>query len=66
MGALPKRKLTASRRGNRRSHQSAVTATLVRCGRCRSMRQAHHACPVCGFYNGRTAIEIPLSTQPES
>ena len=64
MGALPKRKSTGRRRGNRRSHDRAQVPHLVRCTRCRNMRPAHHACPVCGIYNGRTAIVIPTLNPP--
>lgn len=61
MGALPKRKVTGRRRGNRRSHDRAVMPHLVRCTRCRNMRPAHHACPTCGFYHGRVAVTIPTA-----
>ncbi len=61
MGALPKRKNTARRRGNRRSHDRAVTPHLVRCSRCRSLRPSHHACPSCGHYHGRAAIAVPAT-----
>ncbi|HLC30126.1 MAG TPA: 50S ribosomal protein L32 [Dehalococcoidia bacterium] len=65
MGALPKRKISQPRRGKRRSHLAASVVQLVRCTRCRSPRPGHHACPVCGFYNGRDAVEIPMAAAPE-
>lgn len=64
MGALPKRKISSRRRGNRRSQQRANVVKLTQCTRCRSMRPQHHACPVCGFYKGRVAIDIPLPEAP--
>jgi large subunit ribosomal protein L32 len=66
MGALPKRKISSRRRGNRRSQQRAVVVQLSRCPKCRSMRPNHHACPTCGFYKDRTAIAIPLPEAPGS
>lgn len=64
MGALPKRKLSARRRGNRRSHIKVMVASMAHCPRCRSLYQSHHACPVCGFYKDRTAVIIPIPGQP--
>lgn len=64
MGALPKRKLSSRRRGNRRSHDRAFVMQLTRCPRCRSLRPHHHACPTCGYYKDRVAIEIPLPEAP--
>jgi len=64
MGALPKRKLSSRRRGNRRSQWNAVVLQLVSCQRCRAPHPSHHACPRCGYYKGRTAIEIPLPEEP--
>jgi len=64
MGALPKRKISSRRRGNRRAHDRANVVQLTRCPRCRSMRPQHHACPVCGFYKDRVVIDIPLPEAP--
>lgn len=58
MGALPKRKLTPSRRGMRRAHWRLVTPSLVPCPRCRAIHIAHRVCPSCGTYSGREVIEI--------
>ncbi len=64
MGALPKRKLSGRRRGNRRSHDRAAALHLVRCEHCRAFHPSHHACPNCGYYNGRTAIAVPSAATP--
>lgn len=64
MGALPKRKSSGRRRGNRRSQIRAFAVALTQCPRCRSMRPHHHACPTCGFYKDRVAIDIPLPEAP--
>ncbi len=66
MGALPKRKLSGRRRGNRRSHTHIAVSSLARCPRCRNYYQTHHACPNCGFYKDRIAVEIPVRGEPGS
>jgi len=30
---------------------------LVACSNCKEMKMTHHACPNCGFYRGRRAID---------
>lgn len=58
MGALPKRKLSKARRGERRSHHHLQVIQPVRCSNCRDWKLPHHACPSCGFYNGRQVLKI--------
>jgi len=58
MGALPKRKISKARRGNRRSHNSLTPPALVNCPQCNSPKPPHQVCPVCGPYDGREVVEI--------
>lgn len=58
MPPLPKRKYPKSRQGKRRLHIKANLPALVECPQCRSPRPAHTACPTCGNYHGRQAIEV--------
>ncbi|MFN8522782.1 MAG: 50S ribosomal protein L32 [Chloroflexota bacterium] len=58
MGALPKKKVSRARRGNRRSHQSLTLPTLMTCPDCRAPKVTHRVCPSCGMYNGSQAITI--------
>ncbi|MBW2036865.1 MAG: 50S ribosomal protein L32 [Deltaproteobacteria bacterium] len=55
--ALPKRKVSKSRRGNRRSHQGIKLPNLSLCPQCNEPKLPHHVCPSCGHYKGRTVIE---------
>lgn len=55
--ALPKHKLSKSRRDRRRAHQKIGAPNLTRCPQCGEARPPHHACPSCGTYKGRTVIE---------
>lgn len=58
MGALPKRKKSKSRAGNRLSHNALKPPSLDECPQCHSPKLPHHACPICGTYNGREVIDM--------
>jgi large subunit ribosomal protein L32 len=65
MPPLPKRKYPKARQGKRRSHDRIQAAHVVECPQCRSPRLAHHACPVCGYYKGREAVQVGAPNLPE-
>jgi large subunit ribosomal protein L32 len=52
MGALPKRKISKSRRDKRRTHDALTPFHLVPCPECGQMHRAHHVCLNCGTYKG--------------
>jgi large subunit ribosomal protein L32 len=52
MGAVPKTRISKSRRGKRRSHQALKAPHLVICTQCREPHLPHRVCPSCGYYNG--------------
>ncbi len=52
----PNRKHSKSRRDKRRTHYKAVAPTVSTCPQCGALKQAHKACPECGYYNGRKVI----------
>jgi large subunit ribosomal protein L32 len=55
---LPKRKISAARRDNRRNQNWKLKLPSVStCPRCDSPRLSHTTCPSCGFYNGRKVLE---------
>jgi large subunit ribosomal protein L32 len=59
MGALPKRKVSRHRRGNRRQHLALSAPTLVTCPKCGNLMRAHIVCQACGTYKGRQVIAMP-------
>jgi large subunit ribosomal protein L32 len=66
MGALPKRKKSQSRAKQRLSHRALKPTALVECPQCHTMIMPHHACPICGKYNGRDVIIIKEKKKPET
>lgn len=55
-GPVPKKKHSRSRRGKRGAHLFLTPPTVVECPECSGKMQPHHACPECGYYNGREII----------
>jgi len=56
--ALPKRKISKSRRGMRRSHQRVNLPQLVECPKCHEPKLPHQVCLKCGVYKGRTVLQV--------
>ena len=54
-------KVSKSRRGNRRSHDSLNFQTIVECPNCGAEKLPHQVCPSCGFYN-KKKIDCVLYT----
>lgn len=55
--AVPKRKVSKSRRGLRRSHDKLTAATRHECPNCGELKRPHHVCGSCGYYDGREVVE---------
>lgn len=55
--AVPKKKISKSRRNQRRAHDALKATALMECGNCGEMKLPHHICSACGFYNGREVID---------
>jgi large subunit ribosomal protein L32 len=58
--AEPKKKLSHSRSGNRRSHlaDQIKNVNLAICEKCKHQIKPHFVCPNCGFYRGKTVLNI--------
>jgi large subunit ribosomal protein L32 len=63
---VPKRKVAHARQGDRRSHYALRPPQLVDCPHCHQPRLAHRACPSCGYYQGRPAVEIKTKEREET
>lgn len=55
--AVPKRKTSPHRRGNRCAHDSLSVEAFHECSNCGELKRPHNLCPHCGHYNGRMILE---------
>ena len=55
--AVPKKKVSKSRRDMRRSHLALKTVNVVVCPNCGESRLPHNMCSTCGMYNGRQILQ---------
>ncbi len=51
--AVPKRKVSRARRGNRRSHDAIKKPAVSMCPQCAEPKAPHRICPHCGTYKGK-------------
>ncbi len=56
--AVPKRKLSKSRKRLRRGHHNAQGIAPQSCSRCSAPRLPHRICPSCGYYDGKKRLEV--------
>jgi large subunit ribosomal protein L32 len=54
--AVPKRKVSRSKRDKRRTHDRLKAVNVVECSRCHSKKISHRVCPNCGYYHGEEII----------
>lgn len=55
--AVPKHKTSKSKRDMRRTHKKATAPNVATCPECGEPTEPHHACPSCGAYKGRKAVD---------
>lgn len=64
--AVPKRKVSKTRRDKRRSSVWKLSApTLVKCPQCNEYKRPHVVCKNCGYYAGK-AIVVEKVAQKEA
>ena len=56
--AVPKKKTSKSRQGQRRSHHALSAPAYSECPQCHEIKQPHHICSHCGFYKGKEVMEV--------
>jgi len=62
---VPKRRVSTTRKRERRSHHALTVPRLEECSHCHQPKRPHHACPNCGWYGGREAVKIREKKTPE-
>ena len=56
--AVPQNRVTPSRRGMRRSHDSLTPGNPSECPNCGELKRPHHVCGACGHYAGREVVAM--------
>ena len=57
--AVPKRKVSKSRRDKRRSSNFRISVpSVVECPHCHEKKIAHQVCKNCGYYDGQERIVV--------
>ncbi|MDP6951330.1 MAG: 50S ribosomal protein L32 [Alphaproteobacteria bacterium] len=55
--AVPRKKVTRSKRDQRRAHDSLVKTQSGECPNCGELKLPHHVCKACGHYGERELVE---------
>jgi len=63
--AEPKKKLTSTRSGSRRSHDALKSKNLVSCSNCKESILPHSVCQNCGFYRGNKVLTLKSEKKEE-
>ena len=57
--AVPKSKITRSKRGMRRAHDALKGVNATECSNCGELKLPHHVCSSCGHYgHGNSLREV--------
>ena len=60
--AVPKKKVSPSRRNMRRSHDALRASAYAECPNCGELKRPHHICEFCGYYAGREVMKVESET----
>jgi len=56
--AVPKKKVSRSRRNMRRAHHRLPANAHHECPNCGELKRPHHLCAACGYYDSREVVTI--------
>lgn len=51
--ATPKKQMSRTRSGNRRSHLALTRPATATCSHCQAINKPHTVCDQCGYYRGK-------------
>ncbi|MDA0336128.1 MAG: 50S ribosomal protein L32 [bacterium] len=57
MAAVPKRRISRTRRDKGRTHWKITPCAVSTCGNCGQPARPHRVCKSCGHYRGRAYLE---------
>jgi len=55
--AVPKKKISKSKRDMRRAHDALASSSYDECPNCGELKRPHHVCGSCGQYDSREVLE---------
>ena len=58
---VPKKRQSQSKTRKRRTHDALEVKSLAACPRCNQAKPPHTICPNCGYYAGRSVLEMEES-----
>ena len=62
--AVPKSKITKSKRGMRRAHDALRSINSTECPNCGELKLPHHVCASCGYYgHGNSSKQILINSE---
>ena len=61
--AVPKKKISSSRRGKRRSHRALSVSLVMECPNCGAEKRPHHVCRSCGYYNAKQVVQFKIEEE---
>ncbi|NLJ88146.1 MAG: 50S ribosomal protein L32 [Epulopiscium sp.] len=56
--AVPKGKVSKSRRDKRKANWKLTAPNLVKCEKCGELMMPHRVCKTCGTYNKRVVLDV--------
>ncbi len=56
--AVPRHKLSKTKKRQRRSHDALTAKGLATCPRCNADKLPHRVCGNCGFYKNAKKVEV--------
>ncbi len=59
--AVPKSKISKSRRDQRRAHDALKPGNPAECANCGELKRPHHVCAACGYYDGREVMQTEVA-----
>lgn len=54
--AVPKSRITRSKRNMRRAHDALIAGNPAECPNCGELKRPHHVCASCGHYDEREVV----------
>ena len=63
--AVPKSKITRSKRGMRRAHDALKKVNSTECANCGELKLPHHVCASCGHYGHGNSLREIITTNAE-